>query len=520
MAEEERILRVATIVFILALLTKALQIIFYPLVARFFGTSGEFESFVVALSVPTLISTVLLGNFSTVFILIFTEQKVKYGDKSAWDFASSLMNIALLGAMGVTVVGILCSPWLMRFLVPGMEFFYRQMGTQFLRILFITVFFFALAVILCAILQSHQSFIIPGAAALIGNLVLIGIILMLMQRVGIYVLPMANIFSFACTVLLLLVASKALWWGRYSLRINAEPSVREALLMSIGVSIVGASWQINLVVSRFFASFLPTGSIATLEYASRSVILIIELLALSVVAPLYQRMSSEAAMGDKGKVMDTFSLGIKMTAVVLFPLVAFAIFLRFPIFQIFLEYGKFSNQNTAQVSSVFLYLSLSMIGGGLGQMIMYAYFALRKVRLLLVLLFCMVMLNILLSAVLHKVLGVEGLALAMGIATLLGSIFSLGVLNNEVGGFNVIYLAKFALKTVLAAILSGVLVWFLFLFMGHWVKMSFLSQVIKLGISAVVFAIIYILLMSFLRIGEINLVLNIVKDRLKSIGQV
>jgi putative peptidoglycan lipid II flippase len=375
-------------------------------------------------------------------------------------------------------------------------------------------------VILCAILQSHQSFIIPGAATLIGNLILIGIILILMQRIGIYVLPVANIFSFTCIALLLLVASKTLWWGRYSVRISAEPSVREALLMSTGVSIVGASWQINLVVSRFFASFLPTGSIAMLEYASRTVILIIELLALSVVPPLYQRMSSEAAMGDTGKVMDTFSLGIKMTAVVLFPLVAFAISLRFPIFQIFLEYGKFSNQNTAQVSSVFLYLSLSMVGTGLGQMIMYAYFALRKVRLLLFLLFCMVVLNILLSAVLHKVLGVEGLALATGIATLSGSIFSLGALNKEVGGLNVMYLIKFALKTILAAILSGVLVWFLFLSMGHWVKVSFLSQIVKLGISAVAFAMMYIFLMSFFRIGEINLVLNIVKERLKSVSQV
>ena len=520
MAEAERILKVATLVFILAVLTRVLQIIFYPLVAKFFGTSGELESFIVALSVPTLISSILLGNFGAAFILIFTEQRVKYGDKSAWDFASSLINITLLGAIGVAVVGMLLSPWLIRFLVPGMEFVYRQMGTQFLRILFITVFFFALAMVLSAILQSHQFFVIPVAAGLIGNLVLISTLLMLRQRIGVNVLPLANILSFACAAALLLAASKALWWDRYSLRINAEQSVKEALLMSIGVSIVGASWQINLVVSRFFASFLPTGSIATLEYASRSVVLIIELLSLSVAVPLYQRMSREAAIEDKGKVMDTFSLGMKMTAVVLFPLVTFLIFLRFPIFQIFLEYGKFSTQNTVQVSSVFLYLSLSMIGGGLGQMIMYAYFALRKVRLLLILFFCVATLNILLSAVLYKVLGVEGLALATGIATLFGSIFSLGVLNKVVGGLNVIYLTKFALKTLLAAIVSVILVWLLFLAMGGLVKISFLSQIMKLGISGIAFIVIYIILMSFFRVGEINLVLNIVKDGLKSIGQV
>ena len=520
MVEEGRILKVTTLVFILSVLTKALQIIFYPLVARFFGTSGELESFIVALSIPTLVSTILLGNFGAAFILIFTEQRVKYGDKSAWDFASSLINIVFLGAIGITVAGILLSPWLIRFVVPGMEFVYRQMGTQLLQLLFFTVFFFALIMILTAILQSHQFFIIPVAVGLIGNLVLITIILILRQRVGIYVLPLANILSFACAAALLLVGSKELWWGRYTFKINAERSVKEALPMLIGVSIIGAFWQINLITSRFFASFLPIGSIATLEYASRSVILLIELLSLSLVIPLYQKMSSEAAIGDKGKVMDTFSVGLKMTAVVLFPLATFVTFLRFPIFQIFLEYGKFTPENTAQVSSVFLYTSLSMIGGGLGQMNMYVYCALRKVRLLLILFMGGLTLNILLSAVLHKVMGVEGLALATGIATLLGSIFSLGVLNKEVGGLNVIYLGKFALKTILAAILSGILVWFLFLTMGYWVGMNLLGQMIKLGVSAVVFTVVYILLMSFFRMGEINLVLNLLKDRLKSMSQV
>jgi putative peptidoglycan lipid II flippase len=230
-------------------------------------------------------------------------------------------------------------------------------------------------------------------------------------------------------------------------------------------------------------------------------------------------MSNEAAIGDQGKVMDTFSLGLKMTAVVLFPLATFITFLRFPLFQIFLEYGQFTPENTAQVSSVFLYTSLSMIGGGLGQIIMYGYCVLRKVRLLLLLFLGGLTLNILLSAVLYKGMGVEGLALATGIAALLGSIFSLGVLNQKVEGLNVIYLGKFASKTILAALLSGILVWFLFLTMGYWVGMDLLGQIIKLGVSAAVFTIVYILLMSIFRMGEINLVLNLIKDRFKSISQ-
>jgi len=514
--EEGRILKVTAYVFFLTLFTKALQIIFFPLVAAFFGTSGEFESFIVAWSISTFVSTALLGNFGTAFIFIFAEQKVKYGDEAAWDFASSLINIVLLGAVGITVVGILLSPWLVHLLVPGMESVYQHLGARLTQILFITVVLFAWMIILAAILQSHQSFIVPAAATLFGNVVLIATMLVLKQRIGIYLLPLASILAYGSAVVMLLMASKALWWGRYSFKLNAEQSIiKEALLMFLGVSVIGALWQINLIINRFFASLLPTGSIATLEYASRSVFLIVELLSLSVVVPLYQRMSSESAMGDQGKVRDTFSLGVKITAVLLFPIATFVILFRAPIFQVFLEYGKFTAQNTIQVSSVFLYLSISMIGSGFGQMIVCTYCVLRKVRVLLIVSFCGLILNILLSGVLHRVMGVEGLALATGIATLLGSIFSFGLLNKEMGGLDVVYLAKFTLKSFLAAVLSGISVWLLFLCMDHWMKMDFLSQIIKLGTSAVVFTAIYLFLMSLFRMGEINLILNIIKDRFR-----
>lgn len=516
MKEEKRILKISAFVFVLTILTKALQIVFFPLVAAFFGISRELESFIVAYSIPTFVSTVLFGNFGAAFILIFTQQKLKHGEESAWEFASSMINIVFLGAIAITAAGVWLSPWIIRFMVPGMESAYKDIGTTLTQILFVTVMFFTSIMVLTSILQSYQSFILPATATLLSNFVLMGTILIVKQRIGVYVLAVATILSEAFAVALLLAGCKEIWRNKYTLKINANQLViKDAMLMFLGVSIIGALWQINLITNRFFASFLAIGSIATLEYASRSVLLIIELLSLSIVTPLYQRMSSESAIGDIAKVRDTFSLGLKMTAVVLLPIAVFVVLLRFPIFQIFLEHGEFTTQNTAKVSSVFLCLSLSMIGSGFGQMIASAYCVLRKVRLLLILSLCVLILNILLSAILHKVMGVEGLAMATGIATLVGCILSFGVLNKVIGGLDFIYLAKFMVKTSLGAALSGASGWLLFIYLGQWVKVDLLSQITRLGISAVVWIVIYILMMSLFRMGEINLVLNLVKERVK-----
>jgi peptidoglycan biosynthesis protein MviN/MurJ (putative lipid II flippase) len=110
--EEKRVLKITAFVFIITILTKALQIVFFPLVATFFGTSRELESFIVAYSIPAFISTVLFGNFGTAFILIFTKQRLKHGEESAWEFASSMINIVFLGAIAISAAGVWLSRWI------------------------------------------------------------------------------------------------------------------------------------------------------------------------------------------------------------------------------------------------------------------------------------------------------------------------------------------------------------------------------------------------------------------------
>lgn len=517
MPEKIRILKTTSTLFILTLLAKALQIFIFPLVANYFGTSGEVESFFVALSIPTFVASTLLGGFGIVFIPIFTEQKLRYGEKKAWEFATSLMNMVLLATILFTIIGAVLSPRLIYFIAPGMESVYKNIGAELTQFLFITVIFFALTTILTAVLNSYQAFIIPAVAAIVGNLILIATIMIVKQKIGIYVLAAAFILSGGCSVALLLMASRRLWKGSYNLKIDSKQLViKDALKMFMAVSFIGILGQIILIVNRFFASFLPTGSIAMLEYASRPVFFIIELLILSVATPIYQKMSSEAAMDDKTGLRDTFSLALKMIAVVLLPVTAFIVFLRVPIFTLLLEHGKFSSQNTAEVSSVFLFLSMVMVGSGFGQIIVNTFYAMKKMKLLVIISVSGVLLNILLDALFFKPMGIEGVALATGISAVSGALLALIVLNKEIGGLDWVYLLPFILKTFIAAVLAGGAGWLLFLFSDIFIKIYFfLGQLVMLSVSAIVCGVIYALLMSFFRVNEFNLVLNIIKERFR-----
>lgn len=509
MSEEIRILKVTTTIFILTLITKVLQIIFFPLVAAFFGTSGEFESFIVALSIPTFVSSIFLSGFGTAFIPIFARQRLKHGEKSAWEFTSSLINIVLLATIIITIIGIILSPYLIHFMVPGMESVYKYIGIKLTQLLFVTVIFFTLTIILTAVLQSYQSFIVPAVATLIGNLVMVATVLVVKQKIGIYVLAVSSILSGAFSAALLLMASKRLWWSGYNFKINFKQLViKDALQMLMAVSFIGVLGQIILIANRFFASFLPTGSIATLEYAGRAIFLIIELLSLSVVAPLYQRMSSEAAMDDKAKLRATLSLGIKMTAVILLPITSILLFMNKPIFTVLLEHGKFTSQNTNDVSSVFLYLLPFLVFGGFGQIVVVAFYALKRSGLFLALNASGVFLNIVLAFFLFSPMGIYGLALAMGLAAFLGLIFAFWFLRKLIGGLNGLYLLKFFFKIFVASILAGVTGWALFNFLES-------NLIIRLCLSIGISIFLYFVVISILKIGEVDMVWNIIKDKFR-----
>lgn len=515
MTEEIRILKTTSVLSIIVVITKFLQVLFLPIVASLFGTGGEFESFIIAFSISTLFSALVFGSFNTVFITIFSEYKTTEGEDSAWKFAESIIALVAV-AFGITLfIGIVCSADLVSLFAPGRSQAFKSIGTGLTRLLFMASFFTLLLSVGTAILYSYKSFIVPNVAVLFGAIVLVITILAIKGGIGIYVMPLSLILSGAVSSLTILFFIARMKNIRFRFSFDFKhPGIKRAVWMLCSVSAIGIISQLNMVVNRFFASYLPEGNIAVLEYAYRVVLIVGEVLAVVLVVPLFQRMSVESVLNERGKVRDTFLLGVKMTAVVLLPLTVFILLLRMPIFEALLNYGKFTMRDTIEVSSVFLYLSLAMIGIGFGQIIGNAFFAVQKIVPLFAFNCALVVMNALFDLVFFKAMGVRGIALAIGLSSCITIGIAFWTFGRLVGGFEGIKLSGFMLKSFIASLLSGVSGWLLFhsfsvLEIGWDVWL-----IVKLCISAAASGILYVMLMSVFRVGEINFALDIIKEKI------
>jgi len=516
LSESTALVKVSVILFAVKALTSALSFVAAPITAAIFGTQGEYEAYIVSSSIPTLITNLMmLGAINIVFIPIFTEFKTKHGDDEAWHFANALNTLYVLGIGVVMVVGVLLAPYLVAASAPGMETAYKELGTSITRVLFGGLVFAAVQGIYVGILQSNKIFILPSVYQLIVSVINVGMIIVVRDRIGVWILVIAGLLSAVTGLMMNAITYRELLVKRIRLVWDIHhPGIRKASFMLFSMSFIMIANQVNLMSNRFFASFLGTGAIATMEYASKLIPLILSLFVGSIVVPLYAHLSTAAARNDINEVRAFFSLGIRMTGIVLLPVTSLFVFLRVPIFRLIYEHGRFTSQDTLNVSSVFLVLSVALILWGFAQTIVNTFYAMQRPKVMVFVTVTGVLLNIALDALLIGPLKLPGLALASGIGAIYGALVSLWFLREMLYGLDGSRLAIFLAKVSVAAMVAGVAGWFLAEKIGESNPIGIIPQIIQVSSAMSVGMIIYLILLILLKVKEVNLISSHMVERL------
>ena len=120
MSEEERIAKATGIVGTATLLSRILGYARDMVIAYFFGAGIATDAFFVAFRIPNTLRRLFgEGSLTVSFIPVFSEY-LHNKEQRDWD---ELVNGAFTGLSillaGVSILGVFCSPWLIRVLAPG-----------------------------------------------------------------------------------------------------------------------------------------------------------------------------------------------------------------------------------------------------------------------------------------------------------------------------------------------------------------------------------------------------------------
>ena len=220
--------------------------------------------------------------------------------------------------------------------------------------------------------------------------------------------------------------------------------------------------------------------------------------------PIIQRWLEENIKGLKS----TISEAISIISLLVIPATIGAMIFSEEIVSLLFGRGAFTIEAITMTGNALFYYSIGMIAFGLRDILSRAFYALQDTKTPMINATISVVLNIFLNIIMSRYLGIGGLALATSIAAMVGTLLMFVTLRKKIGGLGLRKIARSFFKMSIASLIMGFLAWWSFNFFKANLREN-IALLLAIGVGALVYAI----LIYFMRIPEVDHTIKLVKER-------
>ncbi len=332
------------------------------LVAKILGAGALSDAFFVAFRLPNLFRSLFAeGAFNSAFVPMFA--KLKEPEK-AKEFAEQVYSVLLTWLVGLTAVAQIFMPGLVWLLASGFKADPEKFNITVMltRITFPYLIFISLVSLQGGVLNSLHRFSAAAFAPVLMNLTMIAFMLGLSK----YTQTPAHALSWG------VLASGVvqfiwLWWAcrkaGFSLKINRPeitPEIKTLLKRMLPVALGAGVLQINVLINTQMASYISDGSVSYLYFADRLSQLPLAIIGTAIGTALLPMLSQLLRENKTDEANTMQNKGFEFAWFFAVP-AAFALAaIAHPIVQVLFERGKFTADDTTQVTNALIAYSLGI----------------------------------------------------------------------------------------------------------------------------------------------------------------
>ena len=404
------------------------------LIAFFLGASIFADAFFVAFRLPNTFRRLFAeGTFNAAFIPSYTSAKIeskKKGKKFADDILGSLLIILILI---VTVVEIF-TPYLVYVIAPGflendVKF---NLAIELTRITFPFLLFISLSSFFSGILNSNNKFAAAAAAPIILNIILI-VSLIVSYKLGLNIVKQ---LSFGVTLagvlqlIFLFFVTLKFYKPSLTFKLKADNKVKfffKKLLPSIFSSGI---IQINILIGTIIASF-ETGAVSYLYYADRIYQINLAIAGIAVGTVSLPALSKAFKNKNEKKLSSIQSKSFELSLLLSIPASLALIVASEEIVNALFGYGSFSKEDVKLTSEALKYFGYGVPAFALVKILSNFFFARDNTKTPFYISIVMVIINISISVSLFSNFGFIIIPIATSIATWIGVLFYVYLLNQK-----------------------------------------------------------------------------------------
>lgn len=480
------------------------------------------DAFFVAFTIPNVLRRLVgEGALTIAFIPVFTDEWYSGSEKRGKEFIANISGVLFVALVILTAIGIVFAPWIVTAYsygfsdTPGK----LELTIKLTQIMFPYLLFMGLSALFMGVLNTMNHFFAPAFAPVMLNLSFIVCAFLLPPVMIFFGLP--PIASLGFGVLLGGLLNLAVHFPPMKkLNLIVKPSfdyksppVKRTMKL-LAPAIIGiAIYQIDILISRLFASFLPEGSVTYLYNSIRLTELPQGLFIMAMATATLPSLSRAKVEGDYDKLNKTYLYSITTALFIAIPAAIGLMALAQPIINVLFQRGEFTSIDTVATASSLKYLSISLIFVALIRQTVPLYYALEDSKTPVKGSFINLAFYISSSIILMKYLLHSGIALGITIATAVQVIYIFWKLKKKLPQIQLKPIFNSIVKFLILGVPMGLISWGLSFF-GNWNENNLIINLPVLFISLFIGMGFYLGFSYLLKFPELHEILKVFKRKI------
>ncbi len=479
-------------------------------IAAYFATGADADAFFAATKIPLLFFDLVIGGvISAAFIPVFNEYLEIDGKGRALQFANRFINVVLILTGILAVLGIVLAPQLMDIITPGLSDSTKVLAVRLSNIMFPMIVFTGLAFSFVGILQSFGEFNVPAVISLISNGIMILYLMIFRDKFGVTGVAVAMLIGWALQAAVQ-IPSLIKFKFAYSpdFYFNDE-GLKKTLYLAIPLLVSTWVQPLGTLINMRFASSLGQGIMSALEYANRLYIIIVGIFSFVVTNLVFPLLSRANAAGDDNESRTLMRGALKSVSFVILPVMALFIILAKPAVALVYQRGAFDAHSAMLTSTALTFYAFGMLGFAYAEVLNKSFFAMQNSKTPMLSALISIGVNIVLSYMLSKLMGIGGLALAAALAASLNAALNFFFISKK--GHNILTKADVfdTAKLLLSVLVMAAVTWGTYRLSILLLPDNFWGRALMLLIPSACGSIAYLLTCMICKAAEIKLILDL-----------
>ncbi|KAF0126464.1 MAG: virulence factor [Elusimicrobia bacterium] len=503
MSTKTKIAKAYLVLVAASILGHGLSMVKEMLIAGYFGVSKVMDSYYAALTIPNLVSAIVLSPFVLIFVPIFIKHKL--ADKEAANrLVSIVSNLTLLVLFGASLVIFALAGTVIKFASPGLDAQTAASAATVLRIISFSMFFAGVANLLTGILNAFEHFFWPAVSGMFITLSTIFLILGFANEWGVFVVGWGLLIGTALQALFLVPVARKHGFRYHKALELGHPDIQRFLNLAFILSLIGLVAGLTGVTNRFMASWLPGGSIAGLAYADKLVQVPLIIFSGSIASAIYPFVAAQAAGDQLPELKDTVSTSIRMAGFIFIPMAVIMMILARPAIQLVFQRGAFDAAATDLTSSIFVFYTLQLFSIYVIVILQRVLFAFHCLKSIFKITAVTVVLNLVFNLIFMKLLDPPacGIALSTSVVSFLAAIMYFITLKKRVQNLHGLAILKSLARITAISLVAGLAVFLAYRGLYDAAYVTIPYQIMNLAAASSAGLAVFLLISAAFRLEE------------------